>query len=64
MASLVQCLRANKISLNTKKIEKAIFKTLHTYFSKNQSKTVFNNTKTYGYNLRSVTYNNLTIPLK
>ena len=40
MASLVQWLRENKISLNTKKIEIVIYKTQHTNFSKKPNKTL------------------------
>ena len=40
MACLVQWLRANKISLNTKKAKIVIFKTQHTNFSKKPSKNL------------------------
>ena len=74
MASLVQWLRANKISLNTKKTEIGIFKTQHTNFSKKTNKNhgllptifhkYFNSRTTCGHNPRSVTYNTLIISLK
>ena len=40
MASLVQLLRANKISLITTKTEIVIFKTQHTNFSKKTNKNL------------------------
>ena len=60
MASLVQWVRANKISLNTKKTEIVIFKTQHTNFSKKTNKNLLKylNFRTSGRKLSSS--NNIT----